>query len=193
MRKIAKIASGFLAGLLALVLWHTDPQAQQETWERHFQAGLAAYQHGDLGEAFTQTKAALEAAKVFGPDDVRVATILIVLANVYHKQGNYAEAESLYKRSLAIREKAIGPGLGQLVVAHSLSYLAEHYRAQGKYAEAEPLYQRSLTITENTLGPEDPNVAMSLEDYATLLRQTGRTDEAKRMEARARAIRAKYE
>ena len=53
------------------------------------------------------------------------------------------------------------------------------------------------------LGPEHPDVATTLENYAALLRQTARADEAERMEARAdeaermearaKAIRAKSE
>ncbi len=65
--------------------------------------------------------------------------------------------------------------------------------AQGRYAEAEPLFQRALAINEKALGPEHPDVAQSLENYAALLRQTARADEAERMEARAKAIRAKYQ
>jgi len=37
-----------------------------------------------------------------------VATSLYNLAGLYEAQGKYAEAEPLYKRSLAIREKALG-------------------------------------------------------------------------------------
>ena len=64
-------------------------------------------------------------------------------------------------------------------------------QAQGRYTEAEPLYRRSLAIKEKALGPEHPNVAQGLENYAALLRETGRTAEADKMEARAKAIRAK--
>ena len=39
------------------------------------------------------------------------------LAELYRNQGRYAEAEPLYKRSLAIREKALGPDHPD--VAHS--------------------------------------------------------------------------
>ncbi len=78
-------------------------------------------------------------------------------------------------------------------MATSLNNLALVYDDQGRYAEAEPLYQRSLMISEIALGPEHPHVATSLENYATLLRETGRTSEAERMEARAKAIRAKTE
>ncbi len=38
-----------------------------------------------------------------------MATNLNNLANLYHAQGKYAEAEPLYKRALAIVEKALGP------------------------------------------------------------------------------------
>ncbi|MEE8285771.1 MAG: hypothetical protein V3R72_03675 [Gammaproteobacteria bacterium] len=41
------------------------------------------------------------------------------------------------------------------------------------------------------MGPEHRDVAQGLENYAALLRKTGRSAEATRMEARAKAIRAK--
>ncbi len=78
-------------------------------------------------------------------------------------------------------------------MAQSLNNLAELYRAQGRYAEAEPHYQRALAILEKVLGPEHPDVATSLENYAALLRETEREDQAEEMEARAKASRAKYE
>ncbi len=77
--------------------------------------------------------------------------------------------------------------------ARFLNDLAVLYQALGKYAEAEPFYHRSLAIMEKTLGPEHPNVAQSLENYAALLRETGRAKKAAEMEARAKAIRAKYD
>ncbi len=78
-------------------------------------------------------------------------------------------------------------------MAASLNNLALLHKVQGNYAEAEPLYKRALAIWEKALGPEHPDVATSLENYAALLRETGRADEAAEMEARAKAIRAKYE
>ncbi len=78
-------------------------------------------------------------------------------------------------------------------MATSLNNLASLYQDQGNDAAAEPLYRRSLAIKEKVLGPDHPDVATSLENYAALLRETGRVDEAAEMEARAKAIRAKYE
>ena len=122
--------------------------------------------------------------------DQRVATELNNLAEAYRLQGRYAEAEPLYKRSLAIREKALGPEHPR--VATTLNNLAVLYQAQGKYADAEPLYKLALAIWEKALGPEHPHVATSLENYAALLRKTGRGNEAVKLEARAKAIQAKY-
>ena len=45
---------------------------------------------------------------------------------------------------------------------------------------------------EETRGPDHPKVATSLENYAALLRETGREDKAEELEARAWAIRAKH-
>ena len=45
-----------------------------------------------------------------------------------------------------------------------------------------------MAINEKALGPEYPNVATSLENYAYLLRKTGRADETAKMEARAKPI-----
>jgi tetratricopeptide (TPR) repeat protein len=47
--------------------------------------------------------------KRLGPEHPEVATSLNNLALLYHSQGQYAKAEPLYQRTLAIYEKAPGP------------------------------------------------------------------------------------
>ena len=73
-----------------------------------------------------------------------MATSLNNLAALYKEQGRYADAEPLYKRALAIDEKAVGPDHPD--VATSLNNLAALYKEQGRYADAEPLYKRALAI-----------------------------------------------
>ena len=84
--------------------------------------------------------------------------------------GRYSEAEPLYKQSLAIREKVLGPNHPD--VAATLNGLAELYRAQGRYADAEPLYKRSLAIREKALGPDHPDVAEFAEQSGIALRRS---------------------
>jgi tetratricopeptide (TPR) repeat protein len=78
-------------------------------------------------------------------------------------------------------------------VATVLGNLANLYHSKGEYSAAESLYHKSLTIETASLGPNHPRVALGLENYAALLRKTGRAGEARELEARAAAIRAKTE
>jgi tetratricopeptide (TPR) repeat protein len=65
---------------------------------------------------------------------------------LYRNQGEYAKAEPLCKRALAIREKAFGPDHPD--VAQSLENLAGLYRANKRNAEAAVLEQRAAKIRE---------------------------------------------
>ena len=76
------------------------------------------------------------------------------LAWLYQQQGQYAKAESLYQRTLIIREKALGQS--HPFVARTLDNLAGIYRRQGEYARAEALYQRALNIREKSPWPKSP-------------------------------------
>ena len=73
-----------------------------------------------------------------------MATSLNNLAALYQTQGHYAQAEPLYRRSLAILERALGPDHPD--VATSLENLAALYRATQRIAEAEKLEERAARI-----------------------------------------------
>ncbi len=76
----------------------------------------------------------------------------------------YSEAKPLLKRSLAIREKLLGPNHPE--VATSLSNLAALSNAQGDVARARQRYERALAITEDSFGPEHPFTAICLGNLA---------------------------
>jgi tetratricopeptide (TPR) repeat protein len=88
------------------------------------------------------------------------------LAELYRRQGRYADAVPLYQRSLAIWEKALGRDHPD--AATSLNNLASLYASQGRYAYAEPLYQRSLALLEKAL--RRPEVDLIGVDRASLSR-----------------------
>jgi tetratricopeptide (TPR) repeat protein len=114
--------------------------------------------------------------KAFGPDHPDVATSLNDLANLHLDQGRHADAEPLYKRSLAILEKTLGPDHPH--IATSLDNLALVYTDEGRYADAESLYKQLLPIQEHALGPSHPRVARSLNDLAWLYVKEGRYADA---------------
>ena len=66
------------------------------------------------------------------------------LAELYRTQGKYAEAEPLYKRSLAILEKVLGPNHPD--VAKSLEIYAALLQETGRGSEAEELGSRAKAI-----------------------------------------------
>jgi tetratricopeptide (TPR) repeat protein len=73
-----------------------------------------------------------------------VASDLNKLAELYCAQGQYAQAKPLYDRSLAIREKALGPDHPK--VAQSLENMAQLYRKIGQEKDAEELEKRAAAI-----------------------------------------------
>ena len=107
---------------------------------------------------------------------------------------------------LCLRERSIEPiaaAHNDLVVGNvsfairkrtfAAAALNDRFGPVALYIEDVTTADPSLAIVEKALGPEHPDVAQILENYAALLRETGRADEAERMDARAKVIRAKYQ
>ena len=81
-----------------------------------------------------------------------VAQVLSLLARLSYEQRNYEQAETLWKRALAIVEKTFG--LEHPSTAERLNNLAELYVAQGRLTLAESLCRKAQSICEHTLGSE---------------------------------------
>ena len=105
---------------------------------------------------------------------------------MHKNQGRYAEAEQLYKRALAIEEKALGANRPE--VASTLNNFANLYSRQGRYAEAEGLLKRTLTIYEKALGANHPKVAAALGNLGNVYDDQGKYAEAEGLFKRALAI-----
>ena len=93
-----------------------------------------------------------------------------------YKQGRHTDAETLFKRSLKIREKIHGAEHPE--VALVLNNLAFIYENRGSYAEAEQFYKRSLKIFEKGLGQENPYTATALKTLGILYDKQERYAEA---------------
>lgn len=104
------------------------------------------------------------------------AAALQKLAKLEHAQKRYVEAESLYRRALAIRQQVLGPRHPK--VASILYNLGRLYSDQGRYSEAEPLFLQSLAIVQEFLGPEHPKVIKRFSRLAKFYEGRGRYSEA---------------
>ena len=76
-------------------------------------------------------------------------------------------------------------------MATGTNNLAALYFIQKRFEDAEPLFKRSLEIREKILEPGHPEIIQSLVNFSAVLRKTGRTSDAKKMEARVRELRRK--
>jgi tetratricopeptide (TPR) repeat protein len=104
----------------------------------------AGQQYRSVKKGISIKKSNKPLGKSAGSDASDAASILNNRALQHIAQGRYAQAESLYKRALAIREKAFGSDHPD--VAASLENMAALYRETGREAEANPLAQRAAAI-----------------------------------------------
>jgi len=102
-------------------------------------------------------------------------------------EGKFQEAVPLFKRSLALCEKALGPQHPD--TADSLNNLGSAYKNIGDYDKALPLYERALAIWEKSIGPKHPFTADILNDLGFFYDSIGNQDKALQLYERALAIR----
>lgn len=98
-------------------------------------------------------------------------TILSNLAAPYRSQGNWAEAEPLYLKTLAVSEKRPGPE--HPATAAPLNNLAGLYAVQNRFLKVGPPYRRSIAINQRLWGPEHPKAVADLCNLVGLYRNLG--------------------
>jgi tetratricopeptide (TPR) repeat protein len=89
--------------------------------------------------------------KTVGPEAPNLGTGLNNLALLYTDQGQYAKAEPLYRRTLAIYEKALDPEHPN--VANNLENYALYLRQMGRPEEAALLEARVRAIRAKIRNP----------------------------------------
>ena len=125
---------------------------------------------------------AADAAAIAEP----TARLFNELGVLFDAKADYAQAETLKHRALAVVEKIYGSDHPE--VAIRVSNLAALLYRTNRLAEAEPLMRRALAIDEKSLGPDHPKVAIRLNNLALLLQDTNRRAEAEPLMRRARKI-----
>ncbi len=111
------------------------------------------------------------------------------LAATLRRLGRLAEAEPYADQALEIQEM-LTPDHPHL--AHLLDTRAGLDLAQGRLQVAEAGYRKVLELWTRTHKLDTPDRVETLEDFATLLQQTGRDAEAQELRDRARDIRQRF-
>jgi tetratricopeptide (TPR) repeat protein len=144
-------------------------------------------EHAKAEPPIRRAVAILESA--LGPEHPEVAGNLTNLGGRLRDQGKFSEAEPILRRALAIRLKILPPDHPDIV--RSTLGLANLYADQKQYADADPLFQKAVATLERlkSYGTGYPNLPDTLRLYAGVLRNSGRSDEAQKLEARANSLR----
>ncbi len=185
------IRSHFAAALCLAAALVLAPPAQAQTAldpASLYAKVIELFNAGNYAEALPYAQRVLSLYEK-QPDSLELATALNTLAVLYQKLGRNQDAEPLYKRALAIREKALGAEHPQVMT--TVSNLGALYRGMGRLAEAEALFKRSLAFDEKTRGPDHPDVADSLFNLAAIYWVQNRTEAVEPLFKRALAIREK--
>lgn len=108
------------------------------------------------------------------------ARMMQVMADVYGNLGLYPRAESLSRRSLDIRQRALGPEHPDTL--SSMNNLALTLWKELHYTEAESLDRKTLEIRRRVLGPEHPETLKSMSNLALVLSDQGHYAEAEKLD-----------
>jgi non-specific serine/threonine protein kinase/serine/threonine-protein kinase len=93
------------------------------------------------------------------------------LGEVYVLLGDYPKAETMFRRSLEVRERTLGKD--HPATLDSVNGLAALLKAKGDYVGALPLWHRVLQACERKLGKEDPGTLEASFELAEVLLANG--------------------
>jgi tetratricopeptide (TPR) repeat protein len=108
------------------------------------------------------------------------------MSTVYCAQGNYAEAERVYRQALEIRRRVLGSVHPDTLA--TLSNLGSMYQRQRRYALAETYAAQSLAERRRALGSEHPDTIVSVADLALAYVSAGKFVQAEPLAREALAF-----
>ena len=171
----------------AILLLLLSPALFAQTWKDYYGAGLRAAQVKNYPSAEKLLSKAAEEAQKFGEADNRLGTTLNTLGLVYRDEGKPAEAETMFRRALAIIEKNYSSD--SVDVANIQFNLANSLYDENRFAAAIETYEKSLPIFDRWFGAEGAKTAHVQNDLGDCYRNLGNYPEAEKYLRRAAALR----
>jgi tetratricopeptide (TPR) repeat protein len=203
----------------SLEIMQAKPAGEHESkMDKRFDASDLIHLETELAQAYSGARRDAEAEEMYKRiismeesgaagdkvlRDMNLTDDLIGLSAVYRHEQRYDEALETIKRSGTIVDEITDSKFGKSKATSgnraptvwswlSQNELAEIYREKGDSAAAEPLFRGSLEMTQQMhLAPGHPKLAQMLDNYATLLRDEGKYDQAETLYKRSLEIWAK--
>lgn len=108
--------------------------------------------------------------RALGPDHTNVAETLDLLANLHHRDHEFAQALALRRREVAIWEKAVGTENATYALA--LDNLARDLSALDRMDEAIAASEKARVILVRTLAPNHPAISQNQVVLASMYRDS---------------------
>ncbi len=119
-----------------------------------------------IAKARDTLQQAARALELQDPDGLPITGVWLNLATAYKAERRVEDAEALFRRGLAARERILGPAHRD--VAMALNNLGVLLRDRNQLVDAQPLLERAVAIWERTLGLEHPQVAAGLHNLGVI-------------------------
>lgn len=124
---------------------------------------------------------------VGGPNDPKLIASLLTYAGLLTAQHHYDDAIVPAERAWSL-VKGSPVEIPKPYLASVLSVLGAVYYHVGRTPDAESCARQSVELAEQSLGPHHPRLGYYLANYAVVLKQAGRKDQAKAVQKRAEQI-----
>lgn len=147
---------------------------------------LAKYLRHDKSAHCCYQRSLRIARQVLPTDDPEWATLYHNLAGLEHARGHLARAEIYARKSVHLRERALG--IRHLALVLDVAALAPILQCRKKFAEAERLYRWARCRIAWKLGPKHPEMATLLGNFAANYHAQGKNRAAKALYDAALAI-----
>lgn len=151
--------------------------------------GMLQRELGAYGQAEAHLLTALSLQESKGKQGLEAINIKAELAIVHNLKGDFREAETIYRETLAFRQRSLGEHHPE--TARNMSQLAFMLSQIGALEEAERLHKKALENMKEVLGEDHLQTAFHYHHLAALLVNKGRFQEAKYCYQQALRIREK--
>jgi tetratricopeptide (TPR) repeat protein len=122
-----------------------------------------------------------------GANDPKLIASLLTYAGFLTAQHRYDDAVAPAERAWSL-VKGSTVHIPKPYLASAMSVLGAVYYHVGRSPDAESCARQSVELAEQSLGPHHPRLGFYLANYAVILKQAGRKDEAKAVQKRADQI-----
>jgi tetratricopeptide (TPR) repeat protein len=170
--------------LLVLGLGACSYHSARDEFDRQIAICSLAEDNGLLDEAVEACGTALAIAgeQAYAPG--LVSGLLYRLGRLQRQRGNFIEAETLTRRSLALEEQSGEQG----AVASRLVELSFSTAGQGRWLDGAQLLQRALPLVDDLTGQERKAAANAFRMFSMRLGMLGHTEQAEHFKVKAQEL-----